>query len=74
MKMNKFLGLIILFFALAVHATEYASLKKDQVNLRTGPGDRYPIMWVYQEKNYPVEVLESFEHWRQIREVDGTIG
>ena len=72
--MNKiFLG-AILFFSMSVHATEYASLKKDQVNLRTGPGDRYPIMWVYQERNFPVEVLGSYEIWRQIREKDGTVG
>ena len=50
------------------------SLKYDQVNLRTGPGERFPISWVYQEKNYPLEVLDSFEIWRQVREVDGTIG
>ena len=63
-----------MLFAMSVSATEYASLKHDQVNLRTGPGDRYPIMWVYQEKNFPVEVLDTFEIWRQIREKDGTVG
>ena len=72
--MNKFLLSIILLTSVTAYATEYASLKKDQVNLRTGPGDRYPIMWVYQEKNFPVEVLDSFEIWRQIREKDGTVG
>ncbi len=74
MKMNKFLLGMLLFISLSVHATEYASLKKDQVNLRTGPGDRYPIMWVYQERNFPVEVLDSFEIWRQIRDKDGERG
>ncbi|MBP5343581.1 MAG: hypothetical protein J6Y85_00685 [Alphaproteobacteria bacterium] len=53
---------------------EFASLKVDKVNLRTGPGERFPIQWVYQEKHYPVEVLDSFDIWRQIREQDGTIG
>lgn len=52
----------------------FVSLRNDQVNLRTGPGDRYPISWVYMEKSYPVEVVDEFELWRQIREVDGTTG
>ena len=71
---NKGLFVFALFFSLSVQATEYASLKHDEVNLRTGPGERYPILWVYQEKNFPVEVLDSFELWRQIREKDGTVG
>lgn len=52
----------------------FYSLKSDKVNLRTGPGERFPIQWVYQERHYPVEVIDSFDVWRQIRELDGTIG
>ena len=52
----------------------FYSLGYDKVNLRAGPAERFPIKWVYQERNYPVEVIDSFEHWRQIREADGTIG
>lgn len=52
----------------------FYSLGYDKVNLRAGPAERFPIKWVYQEKNYPVEVIDSFEHWRQIREIDGTLG
>ena len=28
----------------------FASLKSDQVNLRAGPGTRYPIQWVYNRR------------------------
>ena len=70
---NLFLGLF-LFLSLTAQAAEYASFKYDEVNLRTGPGERFPILWVYQEKNFPVEVIDSFETWRQIREKDGTLG
>lgn len=52
----------------------FVSLRNEKVNLRTGPGDRYPISWVYMEKGYPVEVIDEFELWRQVREVDGTTG
>lgn len=52
----------------------FYSLAFEKVNLRAGPAERFPIKWVYQEKNYPLEVVDSFEHWRQVREADGTIG
>ncbi len=67
-----FLGCISLSVGAA--ETRFVSLRVNQANLRTGPGVRFPIMWVYQERHYPLEVLDEFEFWRQVREVDGTIG
>jgi len=52
----------------------FASLKKKEVNWRTGPGEKYPIQWVYQEQGYPVKVLDTYDIWRQVQEADGTIG
>ena len=52
----------------------FVSLKMGEVNLRTGPGGRYPIKYVYKKKHYPVEVIDEHELWRQIREIDGTSG
>lgn len=52
----------------------FASFKYNESNVRTGPGERFPIDWVYQEQHYPVEIIDEFEFWRQIREYDGTIG
>jgi len=52
----------------------FVSLKSGEVNLRTGPGTRYPIDWVYQRAGYPVEIVAQFDIWRQIRDADGTIG
>jgi len=52
----------------------FASLKSAEVNLRTGPGTRYPIDWVYRRAGYPVEIVAQFDIWRQIRDVDGTVG
>src|SRR5580658_4776958 len=52
----------------------FASLHSDKVNLRAGPGDRYPVEWVYMRKDWPVEVLAQFDHWRRVRDWDGTEG
>lgn len=52
----------------------FASLHADKVNLRSGPGDRYPIEWVYVRKDWPVEVIGQFDHWRRVRDWQGTEG
>ena len=52
----------------------FAALHADKVNLRAGPGDRYPIEWVYVRKDWPVEVIAQFDHWRRVRDSDGTEG
>src|SRR5690606_22259481 len=46
----------------------------NEVNVRTGPGTRYPIQWVYLRRGWPVEVIEEYELWLQIRDIDGDTG
>jgi SH3-like domain-containing protein len=52
----------------------FVSLRSDQVNLRVGPGENYPIEWVLTRKNMPVEIVREFENWRMIRDWQGTEG
>jgi SH3-like domain-containing protein len=52
----------------------FAALRSDQVSLRAGPGTRYPIQWVYQRRDLPVEIEREFEVWRLVSEPDGTKG
>jgi SH3-like domain-containing protein len=52
----------------------FASLRASEVNLRTGPGVRYPIDWVFQRRGLPVEITAEFENWRKIRTPENTEG
>jgi SH3-like domain-containing protein len=52
----------------------FVSLRSDEVNLRTGPGERYPIDWVLVKKGLPVEVIEEFDVWRRVRDWQGSEG
>jgi SH3-like domain-containing protein len=52
----------------------FVSLRSEEVNLRTGPGVRYPVEWVFVRRQMPVEILQEFETWRRIRDRDGTEG
>ncbi|HEU4839271.1 MAG TPA: SH3 domain-containing protein [Micavibrio sp.] len=52
----------------------FVSLAADKVFVRTGPALRYPIKWVYQRQNLPVEIIQEFDTWRKIRDMDGDDG
>lgn len=58
----------------ALPIPRFVSLRTEPVNLRTGPGVRYPVAWVYQRRHLPVEVTDEFDTWRRIRDVDGAEG
>jgi SH3-like domain-containing protein len=52
----------------------FASLRSAEVNLRVGPGENYPIEWVYQRRGMPVEIIERFQDWRRIEDWQGSKG
>jgi SH3-like domain-containing protein len=52
----------------------FVSLRSDEVNLRSGPGVRYPVDWIYARRDLPVEVIAEFEAWRKIRDWQGAEG
>ena len=52
----------------------FVSLASSEVNVRTGPGRKYPVKWVYRQKQMPVEIILEFDAWRKIRDQDGAVG
>lgn len=52
----------------------FASLRSSEINLRRGPGTRYPIDWIFVRAGLPVEIISEFETWRKIRDIEGTEG
>ena len=78
--------LVFLFVSSTVFAAEeidntshlplprFASLRSDEVNMRTGPGLRYPIEWVYTRRGLPVEITAEYDIWRRVRDPEGTEG
>ena len=42
--------------------------------MRSGPGPRYPIDWVYKRRDLPVEIEREFDIWRLVRDADGVRG
>jgi len=52
----------------------FVSLKSSEVNLRSGPGVRYPVEWVYLQKRLPMEVITEFNAWRRVKDWNGAEG
>jgi SH3-like domain-containing protein len=54
----------------------FASLRSGEANMRTGPGTRYPIEWVYKHQGLPVEILakDDDDIWRRVRDPEGAEG
>lgn len=52
----------------------FVSIGSDEVFVRSGPGQRYPVEWVYKKKAVPVEIILEYDVWRKIRDFDGQVG
>jgi len=52
----------------------FVNLRAGEVNMRTGPGVQYPVEWVYQRQNLPVEIVAEHRTWRKVRDWQGTQG
>ncbi|WP_353074473.1 SH3 domain-containing protein [Pseudochrobactrum kiredjianiae] len=52
----------------------FVSLKPARVNIRVGPGRDYAVSWLYTKSGLPVEIIQEYDNWRRIRDVDGTEG
>ena len=52
----------------------FVSMNSVKVNVRAGPGTRYPIKWVFQRKSLPVQIVAESDTWRKIRDFEGIEG
>jgi SH3-like domain-containing protein len=49
------------------------SISGDDVNMRSGPGTNYKVMWELG-KGFPLMVLKKKGTWYRVRDFEGTIG
>ena len=52
----------------------YVTLRAPEANMRTGPGEQYPIKWTYRRPGLPLEVIKEYHHWRLVRDWQGSEG
>lgn len=52
----------------------FVSLRSEPINVRVGPGTRYDVAWIFVKSDLPVEIIQEFDTWRKIRDIDGQEG
>jgi len=52
----------------------FATTRSNPINVRVGPGTRYDMAWKYLKPGVPVEIVQEFDTWRKIRDLDGSEG
>jgi SH3-like domain-containing protein len=57
-----------------VPTSPFVSLSRDEVFLREGPTYQHKILWIYRRKELPVEVIQTYDVWRKVRDAEGTTG
>ena len=64
---------ILLAIAGPAAGIEMVSITGDDVNMRSGPGTNYRVMWELGD-GYPLIVLKRKDNWYRVRDFEGTIG
>lgn len=52
----------------------FVTVSAAPVNVRVGPGTNYEIAWTFLKPRIPVEIIQEFDTWRQIRAIEGDTG
>jgi len=52
----------------------FSSTRSEPINVRVGPGTKYEIAWTFLKAGVPVEIIQEFDTWRKIRDVEGEEG
>ena len=52
----------------------WATIRAEEVNMRAGPSERFPIEWVYRRAGLPVKVVRVNQGWRLVEDPDGARG
>lgn len=52
----------------------FAATRSEEVNIRSGPGSRYPVEWVLKRRDMPLEIIREHDVWRRVRDWQGTEG
>lgn len=68
------LGFFIHTTSAKAFVPDFASIKIEEINIRSGPGKSYPIKYVYKKRGMPVKLLKEYDNWYQIEDFEGDFG
>ena len=58
-----------------IHEVNYfASLRAAETNIRSGPGQNYPVKFTFKLRGIPVRVISEYDNWNEIEDYEGHTG
>lgn len=73
LSLSSIVALFILSLAVAGYGAEYVSVKKDAVNIRSGPSTNDQVVWQVFE-SFPLEILKHEGKWLNVVDFEGDKG
>jgi len=67
------LGTFFLLFQQAVAMAEMVAIAEDDINMRSGPGPKYEVLWKIGS-GFPVEIVKTNGDWLQVKDFEGSTG
>jgi SH3-like domain-containing protein len=52
----------------------FESLRSNETNVRSGPGQNYPIKFTFKLRGIPVRVINEYDNWSEIEDFEGQSG
>ena len=52
---------------------EMVSIRGENVNMRSGPGTKYEVLWKIGQ-GFPLQVTKKSGTWLQVRDFEGSVG
>ncbi len=54
--------------------SKFGITRKNEINVRNGPGEEYKILWKFIKSGVPMEILHHLDDWYLIRDYVGEVG
>lgn len=67
------LTLLFILLPLFVAHARMVSITGEKVNLRSGPGTKYAVVWELG-KGFPLQVIESKGNWLKVKDFENDVG
>lgn len=52
----------------------FASIRASKANIRSGPGQHYPVKFTFNARSIPVHVVSEYDNWNEIKDYQDNTG
>ncbi len=73
LSLSFFFTTVLILLISTVAYAGMASINGDKINMRSGPGTKYKVLWELG-KGFPLKVLKRSGEWSRVSDFEGSIG